>query len=192
MTLSGALRLGTAVLALSACSASAYCDDDVSAAGYDVGDAVTNLVKMSTMCWTDKDACVDGAQSMVDAIGAATDDIAQAVDDCGDQSDECTEAVQQIGDAIDSASDEAGNIADKCGYDQPAWSCVSASLSFSKTISANIASAIPGIVQSCQSYSGEKTKGKRAVDKSKIIRAKEQWRKAVEQKRQSAKKPALV
>merc|ERR1711939_910020 len=83
---------------------------------------------------------------------------------------------------------EAGNIADKCGYDQPAWSCVSASLSFSKTISANIASAIPGIVQSCQSYSGEKVKGKRAVDKSKIIRGKEQWRKAVEQKRQSAKK----
>jgi len=149
MALFSAVQFAIAMLALSVSSASADCGDDIGKAGSDIGQASAQIVKMSTMCWTDRDACSEGAQTMVQAIGSATQDIAQAVSDCSGYGDVCTAAVQKIGDAIGSADDEAAKIAQECGPDKSAWSCVSASLSFAKTLTVNIASAIPQVVQDC-------------------------------------------
>merc|ERR1712232_576453 len=118
--------------------------------GYDIGQASAQIVKMSTTCWTDRTACSESAQTMVQAIGSAEKDIAQAVQDCGGQSAVCTAAIQKIGDAIKSADAQAGQIAEECPPDKPAWSCVSASLSFAKTLTFNIGSAIPQVVQDCR------------------------------------------
>merc|ERR1711977_427235 len=138
-------------------SVNSACGDDIVKAGNDIGQATTQIVKMSTQCWTDDKACHDGAQAMVAAIGSAERDIAQAVQDCGGQSAACTAAVQKIGDAIASADDEAAKISDECGFDKPAWSCVSASLSFAGTLASNVAGAIPQVIHDCSHGQSAKT-----------------------------------
>merc|ERR1711881_393953 len=101
----------------------------------------------------------------VAAIGSAEKDIAQSVQDCGGQSAVCTAAIQKIGDAIASADDEAAKISDECGFDKPAWSCVSASLSFATTLASNVAGAIPQVIQDCSHFESAKTEQWREFSK---------------------------